>query len=101
MVRILFRIGGLLIVAAAVYTAVWEIAFGGAEGRVTRTMLEAGAICLGGGGLAWIAGRAFARIAGASCPRCGRRVARGRIYCDDHRAETINAYRDRERTRGE
>ncbi len=101
MSALLFRIGGLLMVAGAVYLAVWETFLGGADGGVARTILLAGAVCLGGGLLARIVGRAGSRILVETCPKCGRRVSRGRTFCDDHRAEAINAYRDREHKRGE
>jgi hypothetical protein len=100
MSALLLRIGGLLMVAAAVYLAVWETLLGGADRQVARTILQAGLVCLGGGLLLWIAGRAGSRFLVETCPKCGRRVSRGRTFCDDHRNEAINSYRDRERKRG-
>jgi predicted nucleic acid-binding Zn ribbon protein len=44
--------------------------------------------------------RAHSGITVPTCPRCGRKVARGRVYCDDHLKETINRYRDEQREKG-
>ncbi len=97
MSNLLFRVGGLLILGAVAYLVVAEVAQGGANHALVRTLLWAGAISLAGGIVARIGGRATAAIVGRSCPRCGRRVARGRVYCDEHLQETINEYRDRQR----
>ncbi len=97
MARLLLRVGGLLIVAAVLYTAGWELFSAGPDKALVRTLLAAGALCMSGGLVLRIAGRTAAGIAGRSCPRCGRRVARGRVYCDEHLQETINEYRDRQR----
>ena len=57
-------------------------------------------VCLALGLVLSMAGRGMATLVGRSCPRCGRRVARGRVYCEDHLQETINEYRDQQRNRG-
>jgi len=97
MSTVLFRIGGLLIAGAVLYVVIWDIFLGGADNALARRILMAGGASLAGGVIARIAGRATAGIVGRSCPRCGRRVARGRVYCDEHLQETINEYRDRQR----
>jgi len=96
----LFRIGGLLIVGALLYLVIWDIFLGGADNALARRLLLAGGASLAGGVVARMAGRATAGILGRSCPRCGRRVARGRVYCDEHLQETINEYRDRQHDKG-
>ncbi len=97
MARLLLRVGGLAIVGAFVYLAVWTAFMGGADDALFRTMLMAGGACVGAGCLAWAVGRTTAGLVARSCPRCGRRVARGRVYCEEHLQETINEYRDRQR----
>lgn len=97
--RALARLGGLLVAAAFVYLAVWETWRGGAEAGLFRLLLLVGGIGLGAGAVLGILGRGAAGIAGRSCPRCGRRVARGRLYCEAHLQEAINEYRDRQRER--
>ena len=97
MARFLIRLGGLGIVAAIVYLAVGEMF--GADQALFRTLIWASGFSLGAGIIAWAAGRVTAGIVGRSCPRCGRRVARGHVYCEDHMRETINEYRDRQRER--
>ena len=98
--RILVRIGGFLIVAAVVYLPAARLIAGQEDPRVFRTLAGAGVIGLALGAVLMIAGRGMATIVGRSCPRCGRRVARGRVYCEEHLQDTINEYRDQERGKG-
>jgi hypothetical protein len=100
MSRILIRLGGLIIVLDFVYLAAGELWFGGVDDVLFRNFLKAGGASIAGGCVLWFAGRTAARVAGRTCPRCRRRVAHGRIYCDEHRSEAINEQRDRDRTRG-
>lgn len=95
----LMRLGGLILVLDLVYLAVWEMYADGADDALFRTALKFSGACIGGGVLLWIAGRATAWLAGRTCPRCSRHVARGRTYCDDHRSEAINQFRQHERGR--
>ena len=97
MARLLLRAGTLLIVGAVLYAVLGETVFGGIDNRLAQTIIIAGGVCLGSGILARLAGRATASLVSRGCPRCGRRVARGRVYCDEHLQETINEYRDRNR----
>jgi hypothetical protein len=94
--RFLTRAGGLILVAALVYLAWGEVRGGGADPVQFRRLILAGAASVALGVVFWILGRGVAGIVARSCPRCGRRVARGRIYCEEHRQETINEYRDRQ-----
>lgn len=100
MSRILIRLGGLMIVLDLVYLAAGELWFGGVDNVLFRNFLMAGAGCIAAGCVFWFAGWTAARVAGRTCPRCRRRVAHGRIYCDEHRSEAINEQRDRERNSG-
>jgi hypothetical protein len=99
MARLLMRLGGLLLVGACVYMAVWETWMGGADNRLVVQVLAAGGGSIGVGVILWILGRGAATLASRSCPRCGRRVARGRVYCEEHLRDAVNEYRDRERER--
>jgi hypothetical protein len=65
-----------------------------------KTLLFAGAAAVAAGAALKILGRGVAGFVARSCPRCGRRVARGRVYCEDHLKETIDEYRDRQRDGG-
>jgi hypothetical protein len=94
--RLLIRLGGLVIVGALVYLAWGEVRGGGADTVLFRRLLLGGVLCVGLGVVVWVLGRGVAGIVARSCPRCGRRVGRGRIYCEEHRQETINEYRDRQ-----
>lgn len=100
MANVLLRLGGVLIVAAVVYLAAAEVLSGAPDRKAFWYIALAGAACAGAGLVLAIAGRGMAVLVGRSCPRCGRRVARGRVYCDEHLQETINEYRDQQRNKG-
>jgi hypothetical protein len=95
--RLLLRLGGLLLVGAVAYAVLGEIVLGRTDHTVVQALLAAGAVSLAAGWIARAAGRATAGLVGRSCPRCGRRVKPGRVYCDEHLQETINEYRDNQR----
>jgi len=97
----LIRLGGLILVADIIYLVVWETSRGGADASLFRSGLLAAAVCLAGGFVMGLALRATSGISAKSCPKCGRRVAHGKLYCDDHLVETINRYRDEQRHKGE
>ena len=100
MSRVLIRLGGFLVVAAVVYLAAAEIIRGGVDNKVFWYLAGTGAVSMAAGFILTVFGRGVAAVAGRSCPRCGRRVARGHVYCDDHLQETINEYRDQQRSKG-
>lgn len=92
----LLRLGGVILVADVVYLA-WGTSRGGADSGLFRTGLVAAAVCIAGGVVMAIVARGKSVITAKSCPKCGRKVAHGRMYCEDHLAETINRYRDEQR----
>jgi hypothetical protein len=94
------RLATLLIVGDLIYLAIWT-ARGGANAHLFRTLLAAGVVCLVGALGLSLATRARSGMKAPSCPTCGRRVARGRVYCEDHLVETINRYRDEQRQKRE
>jgi hypothetical protein len=96
----LFQLGGLILVADIVYLAVWTTSRGGADAGLFKSGLMAAAVCFAGGFVMGLGARATSGITAKSCPKCGRRVARGKMYCDDHLVETINQYRDEQRHKG-
>ena len=100
MASLLYRLGTLLVVADVVYLFLFDAFWGGASPGLFRTVLAAGAACLVGGFVVSMVFRAKSGMTAPTCPRCGRRVARGRVYCEDHLVETINRYRDQEREKG-
>jgi hypothetical protein len=98
--RALQRLGGVLIVASVVYVAAAQILAGDVNRKFFWIIAASGCVCLALGFLLSIASRGMAVMAGRSCPRCGKRVAPGRVYCEEHLQETINEYRDQQRNRG-
>lgn len=99
MARFLLRLGGLGVVGAIVYLAVGETLLQGADKALFNTLMMASGVSLAAGVVAWAAGRVTAGLAGRSCPRCRKRVAPGRVYCEEHLRDAINEYRDRQRER--
>lgn len=97
--RLLLRMGGLILAGACVYLAVWETWRGGADNALFLKLLGAGGASIGLGVVLSILGRGAAGLAARACPRCGRRVGRGRVYCEDHLKEAVNEFRDQERER--
>jgi hypothetical protein len=97
MASLLVRLGTLLLVGDLIYLAVGEWILGGADNHLFRTILASGALSLVGGFALSFLQRARSEIIGPTCPSCGKRVARGRVYCEDHLVETINRYRDEQR----
>jgi hypothetical protein len=95
----LLRLGGVLLVADIVYLVVWDTSRGGASPLLFRIGLLVAGACVTAGVVMAIVARGRSVITAKSCPRCGRRVARGRVYCEDHLAETINRYRDEQRNK--
>ena len=100
MASLLYRLGTLLVVGDVLYLVLFEAFWGGANGGLFRTILGAGAVCFAAGLVMSVATRAKSGMQTPTCPSCGKRVARGRVYCEDHLVETINRYRDQERQKG-
>jgi len=100
MARALLRLGGLLIVASVVYLAAAQVLTGAVDAKLFSIISVSGLVCVGTGFALSLAGRGMAAMVSRSCPRCGRRVAPGRVYCDEHLQETINEYRDQQRNKG-
>jgi len=93
---LLYQLGGLVLVLDLVYLA-WRR--DAANPILFRGGLGLAFACLAAGFVIAMVARARAGITARGCPRCGRPVAGGRIYCDEHFAETINRYRDEEHQR--
>jgi hypothetical protein len=99
MSRLLVRLGGLLLTASVLYLAIAQWAYGAVDDKLFIKLLLAGGVCVAAGVVLWILGRGAAGLAARSCPRCGRRVKPGRMYCEDHFKETVDEYRDQQRER--
>ena len=100
MASLLYRLGTLLVAGDVLYLVLFEAFWGGAKGSLFRTVLGAAAVCFAAGLVTSLATRAKSGLQTATCPTCGKRVLRGRVYCEDHLVETINRYRDQERQKG-
>jgi len=100
MAALLMRLATILIVGDLLYLAIWT-ARGGADARLFRVVLGVGGACLVAALILSVVTRARSGIGVPTCPTCRKRVARGRVYCEDHLAETINRYRDEQRQKRE
>ena len=101
MASLLVRLGTLLVVGDLIYLAVGQGMMGEVDNHLFLTILASGALSLAGGLVLSVLQRARTGIVGPTCPSCGKRVARGRVYCEDHLVETINRYRDEQRQKRE
>jgi len=93
-------LGGVILVADVVYLVLGEMLSRSADSRLFRSGLLVAALCFAGGVVMAIVARGKSVITAKTCPKCGRKVAHGRMYCEDHLAETINRYRDEQRNKG-
>jgi hypothetical protein len=101
MAALLMRVATLLIVGDLLYLAIWTARGGTTDAQLFRLVLGLGGLCLAGGLVLSLVTRARSGIGVPRCPTCGKRVGRGRVYCEDHLAETINRYRDEQRQKKE
>ena len=92
---ILFVVSGLLVMVAA------ELVIRKSMGEWVRGLLVAGAVCLAVSVVLSVVDRITAKMAGRRCPRCGRSVQHGHIYCADHLKQAVNQFRDSQRQKGE
>ncbi|MCI0409451.1 MAG: hypothetical protein L0191_12980 [Acidobacteria bacterium] len=101
MVKLLRSIGLLAMAAAVVWMVASEMIFH--ENRVSqvRLLLGAGALLLVTSLLLSMALRLSNKVTGSRCPRCGKPVQQGHIYCQDHLKEVVNRSRDDQRQKGD
>ena len=99
---VLLRTLGILMVAAGlIWMAVAEIVLHQPRGGQVRLLLLGGVVMLILSLIFTISGRVSAKVAGRRCPRCGKPVSKGHIYCADHLKEAVNQFRDDQRRKGE
>jgi hypothetical protein len=99
MSRRLFGLGLMLIVATV---ALWvaEVAAwipASTDDRWSSLTLKAGLIALGAGAVFRVLAPLGGLTSNGRCTVCGRSTVRGRLYCQDHLQETVNATRDESR----
>jgi predicted nucleic acid-binding Zn ribbon protein len=90
-----------MVAAGLIWMAVAEIFLQQSRGGQVRLLLFGGVSLLVLSLVLSISGRVSARVAGRRCPRCGKPVSKGHIYCADHLKEAVNQFRDDQRRKGE
>jgi len=101
MVVALRTLGILLMVGGLLWMVVADLVFHEGRGEQVRLLLMGGAALLAVSLLLSLTGRVQAKVAGKHCPRCGKPVSRGQIYCPDHLKEAVNQFRDSQHHKGE
>lgn len=101
MVVFLRTLGILAVLGGLLWMVVAELVFHENGGGRVRFFLMAGVVSFLLSLVFSLAGRVTAKVAGRRCPRCGRPVAHGHIYCADHLKEAVNQFRDNQRQKGE
>jgi predicted nucleic acid-binding Zn ribbon protein len=100
-VIILLRTLGILLVAGGlIWMSISEVVLKESHGAQVRAMILSGVGLLVVSIVLSMFGRVSARLAGRRCPRCGKPVAHGHIYCSDHLKEAVNQFRDSQRQKG-
>ena len=87
--------------AALLWMVLSEMVLGEGRGSQVRFLLGAGVLLLVASVAASMISRVTSKIAGKRCPRCGKPVQQGHIYCADHLKEAVNQFRDAQRSKGD
>ncbi len=98
----LLRTSGILVLGAALlWMIISEMVLGEGRGSQVRFLLGAGALLIGASFAVSMITRVSSKMAGKRCPRCGKSVQQGHIYCADHMKEAVNQFRDAQRKKGD
>jgi drug/metabolite transporter (DMT)-like permease len=100
-VGLLRTLGIVAIVGAVLWMVTSEMVFHESRGSQVRLMLGAGVACLAASVIVSLATRVSSRVSTRKCPRCGKPVQQGHIYCQDHLKEAVNRFRDDQRQKGD
>jgi uncharacterized membrane protein len=100
-VGLLRTLGILAIVGAVLWMVTSEMVFQESRGSQVRLMLGAGVVLLAASVVVSLATRVSSKVSGRKCPRCGKPVQQGHIYCQDHLKEAVNRFRDDQRKKGD
>ena len=101
MVKLVRTLGFVALGAAVLLMVLSEMVFKESRGNQVRLLLAAGAVLLV---VSFVLSMAFSvsdKMTGKRCPRCGKPVQQGHIYCSDHLKEVVNRSRDDQRKKGD
>lgn len=101
MVTLLRTSGILLLAGALLWMVLSEVVLGEGRGAQVRFMLGAGILLLAASFAVSMVSRVTSKMSGKRCPRCGKPVQQGHIYCPDHLKEAVNQFRDAQRKKGD
>ena len=101
MITLLRTAGILLLAAALLWMVLSEMVLGEGRGSQVRFLLGAGVLLVAASFAVSMISRVTTKMAGKRCPRCGKPVQQGHIYCADHLKEAVNQFRDAQRKKGD
>jgi hypothetical protein len=101
LVKLLRTIGFLAVTAAILWMGISEMVFHEKRFSQVRFLLAVGALLLIASLILSMVFRVSSKITGSRCPRCGKPVQQGHIYCQDHLKEVVNRSRDDQRQKGD
>jgi zinc ribbon protein len=101
LVKLLRTFGFLAVAAAILWMGISEMVFHEKRFSQVRFLLAAGILLLVASLILSMVLRVSNKITGSRCPRCGKPVQQGHIYCQDHLKEVVNRSRDDQRQKGD
>jgi hypothetical protein len=101
LVKLLRTIGFIGVAAAILWMGISEMVFHEKRFSQVRFLLAAGVLLLIASFILSLALRVSNKMTGSRCPRCGKPVQQGHIYCQDHLKEVVNRSRDDQRQKGD
>jgi len=101
LVKLVRTLGFVAVGAAILWMVLSEMVFKESRGGQVRILLAAGALLLVTSLVLSMVFRVSTKMTGKKCPRCGKPVQQGHIYCPDHLKEVVNRSRDDQRQKGD
>jgi hypothetical protein len=101
MVKLVRTLGFVALGAAILLMVLSEMVFKESRGNQVRLLLGVGAVLLVASFVLSMVFNVSNKMSGKRCPRCGKPVQQGHIYCSDHLKEVVNRSRDDQRQKGD
>ena len=101
MVKLVRTLGFLALGAAVLLMVLSEMVFKESRGSQVRLLLMIAVVLLIASFVLSMFFSVSSKFSGKRCPRCGKPVQQGHIYCSDHLKEVVNRSRDDQRQKGD
>ena len=101
MVKLFRTLGFVALGAAVILMVLSEMVFKESRGTQVRLLLACAAVLLVASIVLSMVFSVSSKMTGKRCPRCGKPVQQGHIYCSDHLKEVVNRSRDDQRQKGD